>query len=138
MITVPLHRKHGQRGQALMEFGLAFMVFLFVMYGIMEFGRMMASYNILAGAAREGARYATVHGSASGSAASSTQIQTVVRNWSLGLDANSVLVTTTWTPGKGPGSKVKVQASYAMVPFSGLILNNSVTLQSSSQMFISQ
>jgi Flp pilus assembly protein TadG len=121
-----------------MEFGLAFMVFLMVMYGIMEFGRMMASYNILAGAAREGARYATVHGTASGSTASSTDVQTVVRNWSLGLDANSVLVTTTWSPGKGPGSKVKVAASYAMVPFSGLILKNNMTLTSSSTMVISQ
>jgi Flp pilus assembly protein TadG len=138
MRTLSSNRKHGQRGQALMEFGLAFMVFLMVMYGIMEFGRMMASYNILAGAAREGARYATVHGSASGSTASGSQIQTVVRNWSLGLDANAVLVTTTWTPGNGPGSKVKVAASYAMVPFSGLILKNNMTLTSSSTMVISQ
>jgi Flp pilus assembly protein TadG len=138
MRTLSSNRRHGQRGQALMEFGLAFMVFLMVMYGIMEFGRMMASYNILAGAAREGARYATVHGTASGSTASSTDVQTVVRNWSLGLDANSVLVTTTWSPGKGPGSKVKVAASYAMVPFSGLILKNNMTLTSSSTMVISQ
>jgi Flp pilus assembly protein TadG len=138
MRTPMRNRKHGQRGQALMEFGLVFMVFLLVLYGIMEFGRMVASYNVLAGAAREGARYATVHGSASSSTASSTDIQTIVRNWSLGLDTSSVMVTTTWTPSNRPGSTVKVSASYAMLPFTGLILKNNMTLTSSSTMVISQ
>jgi Flp pilus assembly protein TadG len=122
----------------MLEFGLCFLVFFFLLYGIMEFGRMVASYNILAGAAREGARYATVHGSASGSAATASDIQTVVRNWSIGLDTSSVAVTTTWSPGNGPGGNVTVQASYSMLPFTGLILANGVTLTSSSTMVISQ
>jgi hypothetical protein len=49
-----------------------------------------------------------------------------------------VAVTTTWTPGKAPGDNVKVQASYTVTPFTGLILKNGLTLQSSSQMAISQ
>src|SRR5438876_778045 len=113
-----------QRGAVSLESGLAFLAFIFVVYGVMEFGRMVASYNILAGATREGARYATVHGSSSGSAATSTDIQTKVRSWALGLDSSSVLVTTTWTPGNGPGSVVKVQASYAILPFTGLIMHD--------------
>lgn len=130
--------KHRQRGAAMLEFGLALLVFMAALYGIMEFGRIVASYNILSGAAREGVRYASVHGSASGSEASKSDIQTVVRNWAIGLDTNSVAVDTSWAPGNGPGGKVKVKASYTVTPFTGLILKNGITLQSSSQMSISQ
>ena len=122
----------------MVEFALAFLVFFTVVYAIMEFGRIVSSYNILAGAAREGARYAVVHGSASGSTASASDIQDIVRKWSVGLDKNSVTVTTTWTPGKGPGSDVKVAASYALTPFTKLILHSGLTLKSTARMTISQ
>ena len=130
--------KQGERGTAMIEFGLAFLVFFTVMYGVMEFSRIVASYNIISGAAREGARYAIVHGSASGSAATESGIQDVVRKWAVGLDKSSVLVTTTWTPGNGPGSEVKVAASYTVSPFTRLILKKGITLKSSSRMTISQ
>jgi hypothetical protein len=104
----------------------------------MEFGRLVASYNILAGATREATRYAAVHGSASGSPATSSDIQDLVRKWAIGLDSNSVVVTTTWSPGNGPGSSVKVKASYTASPLTGLVLKDGVALQSSSQMIISQ
>jgi len=138
MRTTCVNRKHRQRGAALLEFGLAFLIFLSVLYGIMEFGRIVASYNIISGAAREGARYAMVHGSASGSVATASDVQSVVRNWAIGLDTSSVVVTTTWTPGNAPGNNVKVKASYVVTPSTGLILKNGLTVQSSSQMAISQ
>jgi Flp pilus assembly protein TadG len=121
-----------------LEFTLSFLLFFTVVYGIMEFGRIVASYNILAGATREGARYAIVHGSASGSVASASDIQDVVRHWSIGLEKSSVVVTTTWTPGNTPGSNVRVQAQYTVLPFTGLILSNGLTLRSNSQLVISQ
>lgn len=133
-----MNRKHRQRGAAILEFGLAFLAFFVVLYGIMEFGRIVASYNILSGAAREGVRYAVVHGSASGSVATASDIQDVVRRWAIGMDTSAVAVTTTWTPGNAPGSQVKVTASYNITPFTGLILTNGITVQSSSQMAISQ
>src|SRR5690242_2257683 len=112
-----MNRKHTQRGAAALEFGLAFLVFFFVMYAIMEFGRIVASYNILAGATREASRYASVHGSASGSAASSSDIETMVRKWAVGLTSSSVSVTTTWSASKAPGSTVLVKATYTATPF---------------------
>src|SRR5260221_5799706 len=113
----PMNRKRTERGAMALEFTLAFLLFFTVVYGIMEFGRIVSAYNILAGATREGVRYATVHGSASGSVASASDIQDVVRHWSVGLDKSSVLVTTTWSPGNTPGSRVKVQAQYTVLPF---------------------
>jgi Flp pilus assembly protein TadG len=133
-----MHQKRRQRGAVSLEFGLAFLAFLFVVYGIMEFGRMVASYNILAGATKEGARYAMVHGSSSGSAVTASDIQTRVRKWALGLDISSVNVTATWTPSNAPGGVVKVQSSYAITPFSGLIMSSGFTMKSSAQMVISQ
>jgi len=122
----------------MVEFALAFLVFFVVVYGIMEFGRIISSYNILAGAAREGARYAMVHGSSSGSVATATDIQNVVRKWSIGLNKSAVTVTTTWTPGNGPGSDVKVKASYTLTPFTRLILHSGLTLKSTARTTISQ
>lgn len=133
-----MHSKHRQRGAAALEFGLSFLVVFFVIYGIMEFSRVVASYNILSGAAREGVRYAIVHGSASGSAASASDIEAIVRRWAIGLDAGNVAVTTTWPAGNGPGSQVKVQASYVVTPFTSLILRSGITVRSASQMVISQ
>ena len=133
-----MNTRHSQRGSAVLEFGLAFLIFFSVVYGVMEFGRLVACYNILSGAVREGARYAAVHGSASGSIATASDIQDVVRKWSLGMETGSVAVTTTWTPGNAPGSQVKVTANYTVTPFTALILQSGVSVQSSSQMTISQ
>jgi len=130
--------RHRERGATILEFGLSFLIFISVVYGIMECGRIVSSYNIVAGAAREGSRYAMVHGSASGSAATASDIQTIVRNWAIGLDTSAITVTTTWASGNGPGNPVLVKASYSITPFTGLILKNAITLQSSSQMLISQ
>ena len=130
--------KHSQRGAVALEFGLGFLIFFSVVYGVMEFGRLVACYNILSGAAREGVRYASVHGSASGSAATAADIQDVVRHWALGMETSSVAVTTTWTPGNAPGSTVKVTANYSVTPFTQLILKNGINVQSSAQMAISQ
>jgi len=133
-----MKRKQTERGAAMVEFALSFLLFFMVVYAIMEFGRVVACYNILAGATREGARYATVHGSASGAVASASDIQNVVRRWSIGLDPNSVMVTTTWAPGNNPGKQVKVQAQYTVSPFTGLILASGIPLGSNSVMVISQ
>jgi hypothetical protein len=62
----------------------------------------------------------------------------VVRGWAIGLDTSSVVVTTTWTPGNAPGNKVRVKASYTVTPFTALILPGGISVQSSSQMAISQ
>jgi TadE-like protein len=54
-----------QRGQALVEFAFVLPIFLLLIYSIIEFGRYVYTVQILNNAAREGARYAIVHGSTS-------------------------------------------------------------------------
>jgi Flp pilus assembly protein TadG len=54
-------RKRDQRGQALVEFSLAIVVFLVLMMGVFDFGRAIYQYNGAAQAAREIARVTAAH-----------------------------------------------------------------------------
>lgn len=56
-------RRRWQRGQALVETALVLPIFLLVLYSIIEFGRYVYTAQVLNDAAREGTRYAIVHGS---------------------------------------------------------------------------
>ena len=49
------------RGQALAEFALALPVFLILVFGMLDVGRAVYTYNTLTNAAREGARFAIVN-----------------------------------------------------------------------------
>lgn len=50
------------RGQALVEFSLAILVFLFLLMAVVDFGRAVYQYNGVAQAAREIARVTATHG----------------------------------------------------------------------------
>jgi Flp pilus assembly protein TadG len=49
-----------ERGAALMEFAIVASVFLTVLFGVLEFGRLFWTHNALRDAARRGVRYATI------------------------------------------------------------------------------
>lgn len=49
-----------ERGAALVEFAIVATVFISVMFGVIEFGRLFWTHNALRDAARRGARYATI------------------------------------------------------------------------------
>jgi hypothetical protein len=55
-------RRRDQRGQALMEFAIVLPVFLAILLGMIDIGRGVWANNTVANAAREAARYASVHG----------------------------------------------------------------------------
>ena len=59
------HRRGRSRGQALVEFALIAPLFLALLLAIIEFGRAVYYIQMLNNAAREGARYAIVHGAES-------------------------------------------------------------------------
>jgi Flp pilus assembly protein TadG len=63
------------RGQALVEFSLALIVFVVLLMGILDFGMAIYEYNGVSQAAREVARVASVH---QGTNFSSAQINAVV------------------------------------------------------------
>ena len=57
------HRSRTTSGQAIVEFALVAPVFFLLLFGIIEAGRFIIYYETLSNAAREGTRYAIVHGS---------------------------------------------------------------------------
>lgn len=64
-MTTRSSASRGRGGQALVEFALVAPIFILTLLCIVEFGRAVYSAQMLHNAAREGARYAIVHGSAS-------------------------------------------------------------------------
>jgi hypothetical protein len=132
------HRKN-QKGSAIIEFALCFLLMLSVLYGILEFSRIAYSRTVLAGATREASRYAMVHGRDSGSPADNAAIRSRVLRWGHGLNPTDLVVNTTWDPlDKRPGALVRVETSYTIAPFTRLILGGPLTLSSRSEMVISQ
>jgi Flp pilus assembly protein TadG len=103
----------------MVEFAIAMTVLSSVILGIFEFGFASWQRNSVAADAREGSRYAMVHGSVSGSTADSAAVANYVKS-KTSLD-NSIVVITTWTPDKKPGSTVAVQVKH-FVPRRGPFL----------------
>jgi Flp pilus assembly protein TadG len=130
----------GQTGQTLVEFTFIFLLFLMLLFGIAEGGRLIFNYGIVSQAAREGVRYASVRGSTckipggSSCTATTTDIKNYVVGKAIGLliPAN---VTVSWPGGSNtPGKIIAIQTSYAFQPLVWFM--PSVTLSSQSQMVI--
>jgi len=123
-----------ERGSALVEIAIGTLLFLVIIFGIMEFGRMIWQYNVVAFAAKEGARWAAVRGATSSTPATDTTVHDYVISKALGED---VAVSTTWNPtSKNAGSLVTVQVSETFTPMTNLVPSVSITLRSTSQMII--
>ena len=106
----PRRGLRGQRGSAIVEFTLVALLFFSLVFGLVEFGRALFAYSTIASAAREGVRYATVHGSESKQPATAEDISSYVRTKAVGL--HDVVVAVTWLPTNTPGSTVRVQVRY--------------------------
>src|SRR5947199_10166701 len=90
----------GQRGSAIVEFTLVSLMFFALVFGLVEFGRALFAYSTVSSAAREGVRYASVHGSDSKSPASKEDIRNDVLRKTRGL--NYVTAGVSWQPDNQP------------------------------------
>jgi len=100
--------KQRSRGQALVEFAFVVPIFLLLMFAIIDFGRYVYYVQVINNAAREGTRYAIVHGSkgipATGpgsSDASGERVKAVVRNYAIGVigSAADLDIAPSWPDG---------------------------------------
>ncbi len=139
-----LRRARGEEGAAIVETALSLIILLTVVFGIMEICLALYSYHFISDAAQEGARYAIVRGSSCNGGfstacpASAADIQSYVENLGLpGINPKYMTVTTTWLPNQNPGSAVQVHVQYKFplsIPF---VEATTITMNSSSQMVIS-
>jgi Flp pilus assembly protein TadG len=123
-------------GQTAAEFAIMALPLLMITFGILMCGMAVYNYNFVCDAARDGVRYAIVHGSDTNPAATATDIKNYVLAEAQGMNKNNLSVSTTWLPNNNPGSVVKVKVTYnfqPLFPMSKTVL----PLSSSSQMVIS-
>lgn len=116
-------------GSMLVEFAMAVLVVVTLTLGIAELSMMIYTYNSIGNAARDGVRYAVVHGADSGSCSgpgtgcgdtTGANIVTVVKNSATSSlhDISQITVTPSWPDSSSqPGSRVRVQITYTYVPF---------------------
>jgi Flp pilus assembly protein TadG len=130
-----------RRGSSLVEFSVALLPLMVLIFGVIEMDRMLLVYNALDNAAAAGVRNATVHGcysrtSGVGGNCSSpptATTQAIVKNFaSMGiLDPTQVTVNVTYvtldktgttiTASDNIGSTVTVSATYPYAPLTGLL-----------------
>jgi Flp pilus assembly protein TadG len=121
-MSIPVRHRHSERGSTLVESAVVGVVFLLLLVGIMEFGRIGFAYNSVSFAAHRAARYAALRGSGSGHPASAADVQANAQAYLVAFDTSNLTVTTAWTPDNHPGSTVQVNVSYGfktvLVPIS--------------------
>ncbi len=144
------------RGQSLVEFALLLPLMLLIITGLFDLARAVWQENTLAYAAREGTRYAIVHGSAGSPPANPTamspctdpvictNIPAVVRGAAVGVP--NVTVVVTYYPYQGStvlcadrNCRVAVDASAPFVPLpSAYLLGGAfqISLRGGSQLVI--
>jgi len=85
---IDLGRKNA--GQELLEYAITLPIFLLIIFGIFDLGRVVFYASTLQNAAREGARYGIVNPH------DTANVIDRVKQRSLGLDPNDITVTVNW------------------------------------------
>jgi Flp pilus assembly protein TadG len=118
-----------EEGSMLIEFSLSVWTLFLVTFLIFEFCMTVYTYSVLSNAAREGIRYAIVHGTDSTSCSGpstgcgdtgGSNVTTVVNGFAAVSfhDLHNMTVTPTWPDGTStPSSRVVVTISYAYIPY---------------------
>jgi len=136
-----------QRGSNLLEGALVTGVFFMIIFGIVDFGRAVFDFNSVQYAANAGARYAAVHGSASSSPASESDVATYVATQLVGIASPTITaksvnfstgVAATLPSGNTAGNFVDVSVQYAFQPIAPYLPTGAWQMKGESRMLISQ
>ncbi len=131
-------------GQALVEFALILPILLLLILGLFDVARAVWQENTLAFAAREGTRYAQVHGSASASpvaycsSCANSAVASTVQSAAIGV--YGITTTVDFPDGNNDrGSRVTVTTSAPFVPLPSQYLLGgalTITLRGGSELVI--
>lgn len=100
------------RGQDLVEYALILPVLLMLILGTADFAIIVFSYDTIANAAREGARYGVVHPT------DLAGIETMARRLTEGLDPASLSIAVDY-PG---GNTIRVEVAYDLPLLTGFLI----------------
>jgi Flp pilus assembly protein TadG len=131
-------RRRAQSGNMMLETALC-LIFLFsIMFGVVEYSRLMYAFNFVSYAAQSATRYASLRGATSSSPVTASQVTTYVGSLAMGLDPTQLSVNTSWSPSNQPGSNVQVIVAYTQNPLLTMVLPNSIQVTSTSTMVVLQ
>jgi Flp pilus assembly protein TadG len=114
-----------EHGQAAVEFALVVVSLVIVLISILEMTMFVYTYVALTNLAKEGVRYAVVHGSSAANPSASSDVAKWV-NTRFGstslhqLSGNNISVTYPDGNSNSPGSRVQVTVRYPYQPIFGL------------------
>ena len=128
--------RRDDRGQAQVEFVLSIMFVMLLIFGMLELMLLVYTYSVLADSAKEGVRYAIVHGTGNSSSsgptcpcaaidgAPGTGVVKTYAQYSF-HDASKMTVTVTYPdtanpPANQAPNRVRVTVSYPYQPFFGM------------------
>ncbi len=98
-------RKSAERGSVAVEFALVLPVLLLIVFGIIDFGRLLNAQIELTGAARDGARLAAL-------GYPTAEVQARVAAAAPDLSGITTTVAASCPPGAGPTADAQVDVSY--------------------------
>lgn len=150
-----------EQGATVVEMALSVMILLTVLFGLIEICMALYTYHYVSDAAREGTRYAIVHGAeypvlptcpvpSGPCTATGPEIQTYVQELGYpGINPSNMTVTTAWSAYpvggacnavgcNGPGDLVTVTAQYNFLLSIPFTTATTLNLSSTSSMVISQ
>ncbi len=108
-------------GQGLVEFALIIPLLALILMGVFDLGRGIYAYNVVASAAREGARYGITNPT------NTTGIQSQALANTVALDPSQLNVTSACSPDCNPSSSMKVTVTYTFQPVTLFFSNISMT-----------
>lgn len=108
-----IHLIKSERGQSLVEFALILPLFMIVLFGIMEFGKLWEMSNLITSASREGARVAAISGTSQSQAINAAQHV---------LSAANIDDATVSVSGPNSESEVSVTVTVRYTPLTGSII----------------
>lgn len=118
----------GENGQAIVEMALVLPLFLLLLFGVVEMGRIGNAYITVSNAARAGGRVATV-------GATDSEINSSVQNAATSLDPANLTINITPTQAlRQSGQGVTVQVTYPVqlvIPLISNVIPNPVIVSSS-------
>ena len=125
-------RLRREGGQDLIEYALILPVLAVLLFGILEFALIMFTYNTIGNAAREGARFGSVHCSSFHTACGANDPEVIAATRGLTTGLNQA--TLTINQPAPSGGAIQVQVSYRVNLVPAILGSPSINLQARSTM----
>ena len=121
------------RGASAVEFALTIPAVIMLTVGALEIGRAVSAQAAINHAAKETARFASVHGAASGAAATQAALEAMALQTA---DLKATTAAVSWDPDNSPGGNVTVDLQHTFTPVTPVLDATTFTFSSTASMTV--